>query len=1767
MHIIHFKPVPYNLTNSLSISASLMTQLNKILQFIHKCYDNRMYSSIEVVNEAEFYLSELNKLILDCKDKNDLLILEELYTYFSDLINVLHIEYDIQDRSIISFLVYYLKTPLLLLDDPNLIYTTPLIKGLNPLFISSFLQLTPEDRLEFIISLTELGINFNDWFSKSKAVPLLNFNMVDYCNKFYTTLIKNYSKSNPKLESIIEKEICSDFSRYYDENNEKTFQIIVNLLHTKYEFNGNCEKFANNIINDMTYGKHDTIINIRLNQFKLLQPLYNEERYVECSDNIEDSTLNSIHERIIMQKAILSNPFDYIVSSRVKGLKKMLKKKQQNDTNLLDSNISFLEHEIKNYLTQLQSIYKKYKNDIHKCLQYYHTHFTSSKQYKLDEIIHVLEEYCYKINLNLNCIQFFILFYKCFNGNLSFLPKNYTSKHNIYHEYTSDIQNIVNEKNDHYKEYNSIFELDEKFNYNTLQPHFSIIHYEIKKEYPDYDIIENHLKSLQFNQESIEKGIQLLEVGKLSSFISLFHDTLATLKYNKKKDKHPFKESVSISTFDNNQSDNQNNNQSDTFWILLKPILNIPSDYKFCISYKNKNEYKKHPYFNKSIKEIPNFFIPSNLFWNDSSNKIISDDFDFIIGVYDVKNPIETFREFTEDDYNKVKEYIKKSETKIQHFKSKLLNDCITSFQIQQCKTLFTNMLRLFYKKNNSKRNPNKDAHYFIHSLQTMLNYNYNSICYPLDVFLKKCTLIHSLLDINSPIYNYSKSFQSLWLNAEHNMYPKILQYNLNQYFPELFLTKNSKESTDIFYKLVKETEDLYSTHFINENENTNFLSTDFNSFMDIQELFKNNMYYMVHDNGSISCFNKNEVYKCIRGEIKVKGIHDINDLLKNFIPYNSNDIMSYLAYIQCTVDSIIQLKNQNCISFALHIISYIKGTITFDKCNTDDKLFISNLLPSIQTKIFLDIAIHYLVMSVLEKYRESVIHIVQNYLYQNPNFLDECKSFSKNLLEIYDNNNTLAQEDTNECYNLYSSIFNTIQSNLNITLSKHSKHSIIYYIHSLLQLPHLFTNNTFIIDNNKCSICNENNNIPLKTVTIHKHKNTLLDKIENFCSIECMDVHLASAPSPNEQEMKQLEIRSLIRDTLRSTFHNLETLQNIAIDLKFLKYASFLKKHFNNKKNNILNILYTLSKDDLIKVHAFYKLLNTQIDPYNTSFSKLLKQCLLLKDEDDNYCFTSIFLLPIYSNSNTKKCIQSSISSFIDYISEENINTYNPHLNLYQTFILKAIDYFKPNITITNLSLQQTYKIIYSSLFNNPTFLEMFFSVVDEISPYYNNSSNSNSSNNNECNVINSECNSKISSYCPHISTNNVKQWITKKINTEISLNKNIDYFDTIIFKPFERKFNCNLPTVEECKEYENIISAVHTLNAFCIFLISTNKYKHTDFITWLTNYYSDSLKKALSIKYKNIEKHTSIFTKCMDDYDAKDDIANLCKILRKYSSILSTNEFTSDESILKLFYSLYNQHISEKITSYELYNIIYNYCNCNWNSTIDHIKNGITIYKKSLDFFIDSYLDLITNNTIQNTTQDEIIDEIETEYKDKDKDKDEDEDKDEDKNKDKDAGKDEDENINQWIENLSQDIIVTDSIDKWVDNLEQINTNDIITIEDNQKDKHKKSESESESESDSEDEIQTLQKQFKTQFEQEKHINPIVKHTYNKLIHSSSNEELVDIIDSILPENEKEIDESFINIILSDLEMIRKNSKNNNNRIAIYNQIAKLMNKPLYI
>ena len=142
MSLLHFRPVPLFIPEEVPY---------KIYQFIQKCYDNRLNASLSTIHEADIYLSQL--------DGGGV-----LHTYFKDLVYQLHQEYDIQDKSIIAFLVYYIKTPLLIIDDPMLIQPGQLIRGLDKKFISSFIKLSIEDRLNFILSL---NLDVNSWFVKN----------------------------------------------------------------------------------------------------------------------------------------------------------------------------------------------------------------------------------------------------------------------------------------------------------------------------------------------------------------------------------------------------------------------------------------------------------------------------------------------------------------------------------------------------------------------------------------------------------------------------------------------------------------------------------------------------------------------------------------------------------------------------------------------------------------------------------------------------------------------------------------------------------------------------------------------------------------------------------------------------------------------------------------------------------------------------------------------------------------------------------------------------------------------------------------------------------------------------------------------------------------------------------------------------------------------------------------------------------------------------------------------------------------------------------------------------------------------------------------------------------------------------------------------------------------------------------------------------------------------------------------------------------------
>ena len=85
----------------------------------------------------------------------------------------------------------------------------------------------------------------------------------------------------------------------------------------------------------MILGKYDIVTNIRVNQLKLLKTLYIKEKYVEFTDDIEEYTLNSIHDITSIQKAVTINPFDYILPKNIK--KSIIKRHDtynKNDNNL-----------------------------------------------------------------------------------------------------------------------------------------------------------------------------------------------------------------------------------------------------------------------------------------------------------------------------------------------------------------------------------------------------------------------------------------------------------------------------------------------------------------------------------------------------------------------------------------------------------------------------------------------------------------------------------------------------------------------------------------------------------------------------------------------------------------------------------------------------------------------------------------------------------------------------------------------------------------------------------------------------------------------------------------------------------------------------------------------------------------------------------------------------------------------------------------------------------------------------------------------------------------------------------------------------------------------------------------------------------------------------------------------------------------------------------------------------------------------------------------
>ena len=236
---------------------------------------------------------------------------------------------------------------------------------------------------------------------------------------------------------------------------------------------------------------------------------------------------------------------------------------------------------------------------------------------------------------------------------------------------------------------------------------------------------------------------------------------------------------------------------------------------------------------------------------------------------------------------------------------------------------------------------------------------------------------------------------------------------------------------------------------------------------------------------------------------------------------------------------------------------------------------------------------------------------------------------------------------------------------------------------------------------------------------------------------------------------------------------------------------------------------------------------------------------------------------------------------------------------------------------------------------------------------------------------------------------------------------------------------------------------------------------------------------------------------------------------ILKEYSPILDKE--TTSNDIFKTFYTLYSQHMSSKVTVSELYNIIYNYCNCFWNLESNNINNNIFVYKKITNIFIHEYL-----------------------------------------------------HHSQDLELLIQMFKKEDSdnINTWVENLENINIriDESLTITDSQPESNIESLPQSEEEIDFRSEEESdFRSEERSDFRSEERreegeINPKILYYYDQLFQAKTDTDILTIIDNILPEGEHEISEEFVTLVLS-----LKNSSIDKHEMYVH--ISNITNYPLYI
>lgn len=1455
--LIEFEPIKCNKEELTDPS------LHTILDELSTLYLNRMNLTTERVEEFGVLFMNWSKSKKKTAER------KKIESYGKRFLKLLQDVYGYHDRSIIAFLIYYLKTPILLLDDPMFTRAVHMIKGCSPHFIQEFSQCTPMERLEFIASLCELGIDFNTFFSSSP--PILEFNLVEYCKKFRETLIQN------PTDKELSQEIKSNFAYFFlDGDEKKTIERIGDYYSRVLHID--CKELASQVVHDMCEGPRDKLINARLNQMKVCEPMYMDDRYLTIADNIEESTLNRIHDLLSIQKAVFVHP-DKSHYKMVKNIKKMIKKRERHHS--LQRKNTFLEVECYNRLMLYQQYYKRYRKEIEKIIQQYPGTFKNkNKQMRVQDILPFIQQEVLKYTICPETYKFFQIYIDFFTNNLAYCPTRGTKEESVYTLFSEDL-GLLPAKEEKIEFVSDFKQKSKRLSYSELFAECNEREINIPK-------IEELLDTCGLSNVNID----YLKEGKRDFFITELLQSISTKYISEDKESKEKQETDSV-----------------LFWILLRPYLNVDEEHHYYIrdaTNLQKNMIKEYAhYFGTPIKNIKtltgetcNVYCPTNQFWKEQSSGYCLDCFKTIrLGVYHPKKKQQYLNDFSESEMKQVEEYIQKNKKEHKHVEMRAKEQIVSDEWLDKCKQFLFQKCQSFYRDNDSKKNCIQDCQYFLDGIKEYLQTSTLSA----DFFIKKCATICVILDkYDSPYYEYAKSFQMYWLDSDEQGIKECVKWGFYQYFPECMIVKDRKEEIKRFSQL--EHEYLTECYYYCEQS-----SVDQNLFqfeLTPYTTLKDSLFYTVNDSGQVNCYTKEDMFKYIRGEMEYKGHKQLEEMCKEFLCFNEENPMSVLSYIQSMMNQYIIEHKSECIGLALDITNYIRGKmIQYQDLNEMDKHRVQPILASCSDVYLSNIALDYLVRYSIEYYRQIVLQEIEDYINNHRDIIQMCKEKGEYTLHMYSNDIELAQKDTSEWSPYIQPIIHNIETKCGIVCTEQNKNSILRHIGCLLELPQYIIQYTVA---NECSVCNKQEQTQIRTITIHKEKNILVDKKQQFCSIECMDIHLVSAPTPNEEEMEQLEIRSYIRDMIKKCYTSIEDCKIIGIQALQHSISSFLKEKYSIQIPLPIFSLHLIPEQEREKARMECRLFLSKFDVLTNHFQTLLKQiCLYKEPSTHDYYLPYTTDISIYNK---------------DYVLTDSLQSTHPFTTfpIILTTLKDCADYFniKNPATVDTRNKNST---LFHTLLDNEIVKEMYVSVVDECT---------------EKSLDKDLAEKDIETLYymdKTISIKKISDWIRMKCHELTKLQRPIDFFADIVY-PFEHSFSLSIPSRQEFMFYYRILHCIQTLKMYILFLLTTKQsHSLSSFTTWLQTYIGENT------------------------YD--DAIDNCFDLLRSHSKTLS------DDIKIEECFKQIEKHVAsnikyKKYKQDELCNDVLYYFKCDWSDFMKKCKDSMLLFHMLYYFCIDSIL-----------------------------------------------------------------------------------------------------------------------------------------------------------------------------------------------------------------